>query len=302
MALGSSLLIAVLILAGVVAALAQAAAVIERGGSRASATLFSVGWLVLAFIPVAWGIFGGRTAWYVQAVGAYDFAGAIPFHLGGGVGALAIALLIPRTDPGAGWHRRLSRLQVPVALAVLTVVWIVWLVLMETNFTELVVKIVFTSVILAGTSLVATMLVQVTRAGRVSAAGVAVGLVTGLVAATAACAFLEPLAAAATGLIAGTVSGAVAFGRQGKSIQSLAGAIAVTNLSGAVVGLLMIGLLESDRGFFYTGAMTLPVAQLTAVVVCVVYVALVATPLGLVAGGRIRRTRPEPARGRGTDQ
>jgi ammonia channel protein AmtB len=122
-----------------------------------------------------------------------------------------------------------------------------------------------------------------------SIAGGTVGLVAGLAAATAAAPFLEPAAAAATGLITGSLSGAIAFGRGRERTPSIAGFIAVTNLSGATVGLLMIGLLDRGRGFFYTGAMTLSVAQLTAIVVCVVYVALISAPLGMIAGGHLRR-------------
>ena len=289
MALGSSLLIAVLLLAGAVATLAQAAAVIQRGGSRASAALFSVGWLLLAFIPVAWGIFGGRTAWYVEAVGAYDFAGAIPFHLGGGVGALAIALLLPGS--GRILERQPRGLQVALALAAATVLWIGWLTLMELDLNRFTPTIVANSVILAGTSLAAGLGVERVATGRNSATGAAIGLITGLAAATAACAFLEPVTAGVTGLLAGAIAGGIAFRKRAgdrplAGDRSLAGAIAITNLVGGITGLLMVGLLESSRGFFYTGSFALPVAQATAVIVCVVYSALVCVPLALMTSRR----------------
>lgn len=289
MALGSSLLIAVLLLAGAVAALAQAAAVIERGGSRASAALFSGGWLLLAFIPVAWGIFGGRTAWYVEAIGAYDFAGAIPFHLGGGVGALAIALLLP--DSGRLLGRPRGIFQVTLALLAVAVLWIGWLTLMELDLNRFTPTIVANSVILAGTSVAAAVVVERVVTGRNSAIGAGIGLITGLAAATASCAFLEPVTAGVTGLLAGAVAAGIAFRKRAgdRSLpgdRSLAGAIAITNLVGGITGLLMVGLLESSRGFFYTGSFALPVAQATAVIVCVVYSALVCVPLALMTSRR----------------
>lgn len=291
MASGTSLLIAVLVLAGGVATLALAAAVIERGGSRASASAFAVGWLVLAFIPVAWGIFGGRTAWYVQAVGAYDFAGAIPFHIGGGVGALAIALFIarrPETPP----LRTHGALQTALALAAIAVLWIGWLMVMELDLNRFTPLIVTNAAMLAGTSLAATVVIERLRTGRNTGIGAVVGLVTGLAAATACCAFLEPGTAAVTGILAGVIAGSFAFAKRAQNL-SLAGVIAVTNLVGGPTGLLMTGLLEPSRGFFYTGSLALPVAQATAVIVCVVYCTLVCVPLGLIVGGRHKRRYSE---------
>ena len=283
--------ILILAFAGAVVAFALGAAVLEQGSGRAPAVVFAAGWGVFVFIPLAWGMFGGQVAWYVAALGAYDFAGAIPLHLGAGVAAVAILILIPRVRAEFQWFRRLSGVPTGIALTAVAVAWIAWLALMELNLNELVIRIVATSAILAVGAVAGTLGVQLIRTGRVSLVGVAVGLVTGLVAATAACAFLESLAAAATGLIAGALSGAVTFGRKGTWMSSLAGMIASTNLSGAVVGLLMIGLLESGRGFFYTGAMTLLVAQTTVVIACLVYAALVSLMLGIVAGGHGRRAR-----------
>lgn len=288
MAPGTTLLIAVLVLAGGVATLVLAAAVIERGGSRASAVGFAGGWLLLAFIPVAWGIFGGRTAWYVQAVGAYDFAGAIPFHLGGGVGALAIALFIARGPDAVAMRRPRGALQTVLALTATTVLWIGWLMLMELDLNQFTPTIVTNSAILASSSLVAALAVQLILKRRVTTGGAIVGVLTGLAAATASCAFLEPATAAVTGALAGAVAGGFAHARRVESL-TLAGIIAVTNLVGGVTGLLMTGLLEPSRGFFYTGSIALPVAQVTAVVVCVVYCTLVCVPLGLVIGGRHKR-------------
>ncbi|MHA6694617.1 hypothetical protein [Homoserinimonas sp. A520] len=291
MALGTIVLVAVLVLAGAAATLVQAAAVVHRGGSRASAAIFAAGWLLLVFIPVAWGIFGGQTAWYVQAVGAYDFAGAIPFHLGGGVGALAILLFIPHRDRQGSpriprsWPR-------PVLLAGIAALWIGWLMVMELDLNPFVLTIVINSVVLAGTSLVVAVILERMLRGRNSTNGAVIGLITGLAAATASCAFLEPATAGITGLLAGTIASVIAF-RKTAARFSLAGAIAITNLVGGATGLLMIGLLEPTRGFFYTGSFALPVAQGTAVIVCVVYCVLVAVPLALVAGGRPRRREAE---------
>lgn len=288
MALGTSLLISVLILAGAVATLALAAAVIERGVGRASAAWFAVGWLLLVLIPVAWGIFGGSTAWYVQAVGAYDFAGAIPFHLGGGVGALAVLLFMPRRGPAAVRARPLGTAQVVLTLVAITAGWIGWLILMELDLNRFVPRIATNGVILAGTSLLASLGVERLVTTRNTVTGATVGLVTGLAAATASSVFLEPATAAVTGLLAGGIASTIAF-RKRLAKLSLAAVIAVTNLVGGVTGLLMIGLLEPDRGFFFTGSLALPLAQITAVIVCIVYSTLVSVPLALITGGRHQR-------------
>jgi len=291
MAPGTTILIAVLVLAGAAATLLQAAAVIQRGGGRAPAAFFSIGWLLLVFIPVAWGIFGGQTAWYVQAVGAYDFAGAIPFHLGGGIGALAILLFIPGQAGSTEQAEARIRPRVTILIGI-GVLWIAWLTVMELDLNPFVLTIVINSVILAAAALVAAMILERVLSGRNTGRGAVIGLITGLAAATAACAFLEPATAAITGAIAGTIAAAIAF-RKGAAAFSLAGAIAITNLVGGTTGLLMIGLLEPARGFFYTGSFALPIAQITAVVVCVVYSVLIAVPLALITGGRGRRRHAE---------
>lgn len=285
------LLVAVLVVAGAVATLFQAAAVVERGGSRASAAWFSTGWLLLVFIPVAWGIFGGRTAWYVQAVGAYDFAGAIPFHLAGGVGALAIVLFIPRSRVTVSWPAP-GLTQTILALVAITLVWVGWLMVMELDLNRFIPTIIANSWILTVASLVAALGAERVLTGANSTLGALIGVVTGLAAATASCVFLEPATAAATGLLAGVIAGVVTF-RKARRALSLAGVIAVTNLTGGATGLLMIGLLEPARGFFYTGSFALPIAQSTAVIVCVVYSVLVSVPLALIAGGRHRRRQAE---------
>ncbi|MEX1080206.1 MAG: hypothetical protein WED09_14010 [Homoserinimonas sp.] len=292
MASGTSLLITVLILAGAVATLAMAAAVIERGGSRSSAAAFACGWLLLVFIPVAWGIFGGRTAWYVQAVGAYDFAGAIPFHLGGGVGAVAIVLFIQRRNEDVARPRQLSSLQTALAMVAITVLWIAWLMLMELDLNRYTSTIVTNSAILAGTSLAASLAIERLVNRRNTPTGALIGLITGLAAATASCAFLEPATAAVTGVLAGTIAGGFAFRKRLENL-SLAGVIAVTNLVGGTTGLLMVGVLEPGRGFFYSGSIALPVAQITAVAVCIVYCTLVSVPLGLIVGGRQKKSNSE---------
>src|SRR5690554_2214824 len=153
MAPGTTILIAVLVLAGAAATLLQAAAVIQRGGGRAPAAFFSIGWLLLVFIPVAWGIFGGQTAWYVQAVGAYDFAGAIPFHLGGGIGALAILLFIPGQAGSTEQAEARIRPRVTILIGI-GVLWIAWLTVMELDLNPFVLTIVINSVILAAAALV----------------------------------------------------------------------------------------------------------------------------------------------------
>ena len=286
MTLSASLLVGMLVLTGAVAALVQAAAVVERGGTRVSAGLYAAGWGLLAFIPLAWGIFGGQTAWYVQAVGAYDFAGAIPFHVGGGIGAVAITFLVPRTRVHDA-RRSLRGAQASLGLAAFAALWIGWLVLMEFDLNHFVVIILTNSTVLAATSMVAALGVERLRTGKNTVVGAATGLVAGLAAATGVSVFLEPFAAVVTGLSTGVVAGAIAYRRRA-GIPSLAGFVALTGLAGGVTGLLIIGLFEPTRGFLYTGSFALLIAQSTAVIVCVVYSALVCIPLGLIVGGRLR--------------
>jgi Amt family ammonium transporter len=160
--------------------------------------------------------------------------------------------------------------------------------LMELDLNRFIPTIAVNSLILAGTSFAATLIIERLLARRTTASSAVVGVLTGLAAATACSAFLEPVTAAVTGLLAGTIAGAFSVAKRPAGL-TLAGVIAVTNLVGGTTGLLMTGLLEPSRGFFYSGSVALPVAQVTAVIVCVVYCTLVCVPLGLVIGGRHRK-------------
>src|SRR5690554_6333556 len=95
MTLGAMLLVAIVALAGAIAGLVLAAVVLDRGGGRSSAAWYGIGWTLLVCVPLAWNVFGGQGSWSPFPEGAYDFAGAIPFHVAGGIGALAVSVLIP---------------------------------------------------------------------------------------------------------------------------------------------------------------------------------------------------------------
>lgn len=284
MTMGASILTGVLLATGAVATALIGIGYAERTGRRVTATVVAAVWWLLVFLPLVWGILGGQSAWYAEAIGAYDFAGALPFQIGGGVAFLAITVMVPRTSDRPLFLDRLSE-RIPVILLLVTTVaaWTAWLVLMELDLNTFVVRILGNTTVLALSSLAAALVVERIRTGAMTATGCRVGVLTGLAAATGTCVFLEPLAAAAIGVIAGVVAGLVAFPRGRLRVGTLASLGAVTQLSGGICGLLLLGLLEQSRGFFYTGAFTLPVAQLTAVVCCLFYAAVVAFPLVLIA-------------------
>jgi Amt family ammonium transporter len=223
--------------------------------------------------------------------GHVDFAGSSVVHLVGGVAALAGALVIgPRIGKYAknGASQAIPGHNIPMAIVgtfILAFGWFGFNAGSTLAGTDLRLTVVATNTMLAGgAGALAATLLMMFKFGKPDPSMMANGLLAGLVAITAPCAFVPAWAAFLIGVIAGVlVVYAVFFIDQKLKIDDPVGAVAVHGLNGAW-GVLALGLFADGsygdgwngvagtvKGLFYGDAGQF-VAQLIGTITAIIFV------------------------------
>jgi Amt family ammonium transporter len=249
------------------------------------------------------------------AHGLCDFAGSSVVHLQGGVIGLVFAKLL---GPRAGKYNRDGSINpvpahnipmVVVGTFILAFGWFGFNPGSSLAATDFRIAMVAVNTMLASATgaLAATLWVW-QRFGKPDPTMMCNGLLAGLVAITAPCAFVDSLGACAIGLVAGVlvVEGVLFFDRVAK-IDDPVGAISVHGVNG-LWGTLSLGLFADGsygdgyngvaggvRGLFYGGGLRQLVAQGIGCAACIAYVVvsslIVYKVIHALVGGH--RTRPE---------
>jgi ammonium transporter, Amt family len=223
--------------------------------------------------------------------GALDFAGSGVVHAVGGMAALAGAMVLgPRIGKYGknGEVRSILAHNIPLAiLGTITLVfgWIGFNGVSTLAATDLRFTVVVANTFIASAfgSLAAMFLVW-RLFGRPDPSMVANGMLAGLVAITAPCAFVSPVGAACIGIIAGfLVVASILFVERALKVDDPVGAVSVHGVCG-LWGLIALGLFADGtygsgvngvagtvRGLFYGGGTGQLAAQLISVVVVVVW-------------------------------
>lgn len=173
-------------------------------GSYIVFTLFFVSFI---YPIVAHWIWGGG---FLADHGAQDFAGSTVVHLTGATGALAATLLLkPRIgkfNKDGSPNEILGHNQVFTALSVL-LLWVGWFGFNAGSTVSIgdgfFAYVGFTTLIASGAGGFAALLISWIVGGKSDITATLNGVLGGLVAITASCAFVEPWAAAVIGLVAG---------------------------------------------------------------------------------------------------
>ncbi|MDN5746059.1 MAG: ammonium transporter [Nocardioidaceae bacterium] len=243
--------------------------------------VFASLWTVLVYAPVAHWIFdvdsaGHRGGWLVNRLGALDFAGGTAVEINSGAAGLAAALVLGRRigfgrDPMKPHNLTL----VMIGAGLLWFGWFGFNAGSAFGASNLA-AIAFINTLLAGcTGMLAWILVERMRDGHATTFGAASGVVSGLVAITAACGSVTPIGALLVGLLAGGVcSLAVGLKYRFKYDDSLD--VVGVHLVGGLVGTILIGLLASASvvgidGLFYGGGADQLSRQALAAVVTLAY-------------------------------
>ncbi len=157
-------------------------------------------WGLLVYAPIAHWVWGGG---WLGAMGALDFAGGAVVHVNAGVAAFVGALVLgSRTDYG-----RLALLphNVPFVLLGAALLWFGWFGFNGGSAlaADQIAALAFVNTLLApAATLVVWAVLDYLRSGKVTAVGLATGVVVGLVAITPAAGFVAPGSAIVLGGIA----------------------------------------------------------------------------------------------------
>jgi ammonium transporter, Amt family len=160
---------------------------------------FIVAWMLAVYAPVAHWVWGGG---FLASDGALDFAGGAVVHVNAAAAALVAALVVgPRKDYGR--HAILPH-SVPLTLLGTGLLWFGWFGFnagsaLGANQTA---ALAFVNTLLAPAATLATWtLIDLARAGRVTAIGAATAIVVGLVVITPAAGYVGPASALTIGAL-----------------------------------------------------------------------------------------------------
>ena len=164
--------------------------------------IFLVLWVTLVYAPVCHWVWGGGWIGGLDG-GALDFAGGTVVHINAGIAAVAAAILVgKRRRPGLEPHN------VPFVVLGAAILWIGWFGFnagSQLAADGVAVQAFVNTNTAAAVAAVAWALLSYIHTGRISAVGVATGVVAGLVAVTPAAGWVGTMGSFAIGLGAGII-------------------------------------------------------------------------------------------------
>ena len=240
--------------------------------------IFLVLWVTLVYAPVCHWVWGGGWIGGLDG-GALDFAGGTVVHINAGIAAVAAAILVgKRRNPGLEPHN------VPFVVLGAAILWIGWFGFnagSQLAADGVAVQAFVNTNSAAAVAAVVWGLLSYIHTGRISAVGVATGVVAGLVAVTPAAGWVGTMGSMAIGLGAGIICHyAVHFEILHKiGIDDSLEVFAVHGLGGIwgalATGIFAWGALTDSSGGLVNGNAGHFVANLIAVVATLAYSGIV---------------------------
>jgi Amt family ammonium transporter len=260
-------------------------AVVERMRFGAYMLVIAL-WSLVVYAPLAKWVWGGG---FLQQLGALDFAGGTVVHINAGVAAAVLALLLGRRrDYG---RKAMLPHQVPYTLLGAGLLWFGWFGFNagSAQAADATAVLAFVNTLLApAATLVVWALLDMARGGRVTAVGIATGMVVGLVAITPAAGFVGPAAALAIGAVAALPSYLLMLWRARSRLDDALDVFAAHGVGG-ISGALLTGVFASRAwGAPVDGSLAQLGVQALAVVCALVFSA-VGT---LAVAGVVRLAQP----------
>ncbi|WP_085523428.1 ammonium transporter [Tuberibacillus sp. Marseille-P3662] len=228
--------------------------------------IFSIMFSIVVYPIIAHWVWGGG---WLSSLGTQDFAGSTVVHLTGAMAALAATIILKPRLGKYGKNGVVNSFQghnqVYTSLAVL-LLWVGWFGF-NAGSTVSVADAFFGYVALntqlgAAAGAVSALIVSWIIYGKADVSSILNGTISGLVAITASCAFVEPWAAVVIGLAAGVITILTARMLEKKQIDDPIFAVSVHGTPG-VWGTLSTGLFATPElasigqaGLFYGGGLT----------------------------------------------
>jgi Amt family ammonium transporter len=241
--------------------------------------IFGALWAIVVYFPVAGWIFNftvedGKVidgGWLVYNVGVMDFAGGTVVEIASGASALALALVVgKRFGFTKGMH---APHNVPLTLIGAAILWFGWFGFNAGSqlAADGIAALAFVNTLAApvGAMLSWIMYEQIVHK-KPTSIGAASGAVSGLVAITPSCAYLEPIFALLLGVIVGVVC---AMAVELKYVLGFDDSLDVVgiHLVGGLVGTIYIGLFGTGVGLFLGFGFDQLIKQLIGAVVVLVF-------------------------------
>ena len=209
--------------------------------------LFTAGWLVMVYLPVAHWIWGGG---WLAARGVLDFAGGIVVHTTAGISALVIALMI-------GKRRGFPQTMIPPHSPAMTMIgagmlWVGWFGFnggsaLAANASAG--NALLATHLSASTAALAWALLEKLKIGKATSVGLVTGAVAGLATVTPAAGYVSPLGGVICGLAgAGVCFTAVLAIKQRWRIDDSLDVFAVHGVGGMLGSLLLAPLASTAFG------------------------------------------------------
>lgn len=164
---------------------------------------FLVFWGLLVYTPMAHWVWGGGM--FDQLFTVRDFAGGTVVHICAGVSGLALAVFVGARNKSV---RRMRAHSIPFTFLGAMMLWLGWFAfnggsgLMANGQT---VHVCFVTMLASAAGLVAWVICQYTKTGRIGALGLITGAIAGLVAITPGCAYVSAPWAFVIGIIGALV-------------------------------------------------------------------------------------------------
>ena len=229
---------------------------------------FIVAWSILVYAPVAHWVFSPE-GWLARR-GTEDFAGGTVVELNAGMAGAALALVAGRRH---GWPETLMRPHnIPLTVLGGGILWFGWFGFnagSALNASRAGVAFINTNTAIAA-ALLAWIAVEKLRTGKPTTLGAISGAITGAVAITPACAFVNTLGATVIGLVAGVAASIAVSAKFRIRLDDSLDVLAIHGLSG-FLGMLLLGLFGTAaslgrNGLLYGGGVGLLGNQALAVV------------------------------------
>jgi Amt family ammonium transporter len=245
-------------------------------------------WATLVYFPVAGWVFNftvtdGKITdggWLVYNMGVMDFAGGTVVEVASGASALALALVLgKRFGFTKGMH---APHNVPLVLIGVAILWFGWFGFNAGSelAADGIASLAFINTLVApAAAMVSWAIYEQIAHGKPTSVGVGSGAISGLVAITPSCAYLDPIWALLLGLIVGVVC---ALAIELKFILGFDDSLDVVgiHLVGGVVGTLFIGLFGQNVGLFLGFGFDQLGKQALGVLVVMVYAFAISYALG----------------------
>lgn len=242
-------------------------------------------WTTLVYLPLSHWAFAfddGQGGWIGDRLKALDFAGGTAVEINSGFSALALALVV---GVRLGWRRDPMRPHsLPLVLLGAGLLWFGWFGFNAGSALaagQLAATAMINTQISTAAAALSWVVVERFRDGKPTTLGIASGAVSGAVAITPACGFVDPIGALVIGVIAGAIC-ALAVGLKYRLGYDDSLDVVGVHGVGGLVGMLAIGLFATlgvneagANGLFHGGGFGLLGRQAIACIATLAYAFIV---------------------------